>query len=89
MGWTNSVGFIQIPIRKIVFEICGVPRTSEACRENRIYAGSAAVACIDGFDCFTHLKEVDGELRTIDVNLDGEKEVAKFLMCRSMKKKRS
>ena len=45
---------------------------------------------MDGFVFYTRLKEVDGELRTIDVNLDGEKEPSKLaLKCVEEFKKRT
>ena len=73
IGWMSSVDLVQNFMRKVLFEICGVPRALEASCKNMITAGSAALESMGGFNFFIRLEEVDGKLRMADVYMEGKK----------------
>ena len=66
MGWTNSVALLQNFLRNLLYKTIGVPRGLDVNPRQRVLKGDAVVACMDGADYLTRLREVGTELRRWD-----------------------
>ena len=69
MGWTNSVALLQNFLRNLLYKTIGVPRNVDVNPRQRVLKGDAVVACMDGADYLTRLREVgpsyaDGTVRS-------------------------
>ena len=72
MGWTNSVALLQNFLRNLLYRTIGVPRGIDVNPRQRVLRGDAVVACMDGADYLTRLRQVGTELRRWDgVELPG------------------
>ena len=66
MGWINSVALLQNFLRNLLFRTIGVSWKLDVNPRQRVLKGDAVVACMDGADYLTRLRQVGTELRRWD-----------------------
>lgn len=59
MGWINSVDLIQNFIRRLVFGKCQINPALEVNPFNRRLSGDAVITCMDGFDYFKRVRNLN------------------------------
>ena len=62
MVGSNSVGLIQHFLRRLIFQTCEAPRSLEVNPRQKRVDGDAVVACTDGFDYSSRVKNLNSVL---------------------------
>ena len=56
MGWLGAVDVMQAMARRLIFEDCGVPPSTELRKDSNLPEGDVSVVCMDGLILLGELK---------------------------------